>query len=118
MNDDFDIPADVTRLPVKFKAPTPQERTVVRPFEVRRPEPCLHSPLLGATYIVDEKLAEVECGKCGAKLNPMWVLAEIARNDRRMQEAAIRYQDEQRRLAERQRTKCEHCERMTRISRR
>lgn len=119
MNDDEpNLGADVERLPVKFKEPTPSERVVVRRFEVHRGLECLHSPLMGASYIVDEKLAEVECGKCGAKLNPMWVLGQIATQDRRFQESQARYQDEQRRLAERSRTKCQHCQRMTRISRR
>lgn len=119
MNDDEPTPgADVERLPVKFKTPVPVERVAVRPFEVQRHDACIHSPLIGASYIVDEKLAEVECGKCGAKLNPMWVLAQIAGQDRRLHEAAARYQDEQKRLAERSRTKCQHCHQMTRISRR
>lgn len=117
-DDDPQAPAGVTKLPVRFKSQAPAERTAVLPFEIGRPEPCLHSPLMGATYIVDTKLAEVECGKCGAKLNPMFVLQQIAAEDRRMAQARERYQDEQKRLANRQRTKCDHCGKMTRISRR
>lgn len=117
-DDDPKLAAEVERLPVKFKTPTPTERVAVRPFEVMRREACMHSPLMGCSYIVDPKLAEVECGKCGEKLNPMWVLAEIASHDRRLHESQARYQDEQRRLAERSRTKCQHCHQMTRISRR
>lgn len=117
-DDDPSLGADVERLPVKFKTPVPVDRVLVRPFEIQRHEPCIHSPLMGASYVVDEKLAEVECGKCGAKLNPMWVLAQIASHDRRLHEAQARYQDEQKRLAERSKTKCQHCQKMTRISRR
>jgi hypothetical protein len=69
-------------------------------------------------YLVDEALAEVECGKCGAKLNPMWVLVRLANEDRRLNESQRRYQEEMARLNERERTKCEHCGQMTRISRR
>lgn len=117
-DDEPQPPGGVTKIPVRFKSQAPPERTVVRPFEIGRPEPCLHSPLMGATYIVDTKLAEVECGKCGAKLNPMFVLQQIAAEDQRMATARDRYQEEQKRLAERTRTKCDHCHKMTRISRR
>jgi hypothetical protein len=76
---------------------------------------CTH---YNAAYIVDETLAEVECGKCGAKLNPIWVLARLATEDRRYLDAQRRYQEEMARLSERERTKCEHCGHMTRISHR
>lgn len=112
MMDDDD---KIKRLPVKFKPQVPEERTLVRPYEVAKFGGCLH---LFCGYVVDEALAEVECGKCGAKLNPMWVLQRLANEDRRMAESQERYQDEQRRLAERSRTKCDHCGKMTRISRR
>lgn len=105
----------VLRLPVKFKSPVPEDRTLVRPFEVAKSGGCSH---LFCGYVVDEALAEVECGRCGAKLNPMWVLNRLANEDRRMAKSQERYQDEQRRLAKRSRTKCDHCGKMTRISRR
>lgn len=105
----------VKRLPVRFKPPVPEDRTLVRPFEVAKGGGCSH---LFCGYVVDEALAEVECGRCGAKLNPMWVLTRLANEDRRMAELRERYQDEQRRLSERSRTKCQHCGKMTRISHR
>lgn len=106
---------NVAKLPVRFKNPLPEARTLVRPWEVPKPGVCQH---LFAQYIVDEGLAEVECGDCGAKLNPMWVLCRLATEDRRYHEAAKRYHEEMKRLRERTRTKCEHCGRMTCISRR
>ena len=106
---------NVTKLPVKFKEQAPPERTLVVPYEVKKAAECGH---LMATYIVNEAEAEVECGRCGTRLNPMWVLRQLATTDRRHAEARAAYQDEQRRLAERSRTKCEHCKQMTRISRR
>jgi len=105
----------VKRLPVRFKKPVPEDRTLVRPFEVAAGLKCQH---IMVGYVVDPAAAEVECGKCGEKLNPMWVLGQLATIDRRMAESQARYQDEQKRLAERQRTKCYHCGKITRISRR
>jgi hypothetical protein len=104
---------NVTKLPVRFKNPVPEERTVVLPHEVQRSGKCLH---FMKGYIVDEALAEVECGGCGAKLNPMWVLVRLALEDRRMQEAANRYQEEMKRLDERSKTKCRSCGKMTPVS--
>lgn len=102
---------DVTKLPVRFKQRAP-DRTLVRPFEVLRGTKCSH---LYVTYLIDESSAEVECGQCGEKLNPMWVLRRLANEDRRFAEAHETYQDEMRRLNERSRAKCEHCGKMTRI---
>lgn len=104
---------NVTKLPVRFKNPMPEERTLVRPWEVQRYGECMHDK-----FIVDDKKQEVECGKCGEKLNPMWVLAQLCSKDMRIHEAAKRYKEEMARLAERERTKCHHCGQMTRISRR
>lgn len=113
MNDGTDD--KVKRLPVRFKAPQPEERTLVRPFEVGKGAECSH---LYTQYIIDEALSDVECFKCKAKLNPMWVLTRLANEDRRYEEAQKRHQEEMRRLAERERTKCRHCGKMTTISRR
>jgi len=30
-------------------------------------------------FIVDESLNEVECGICGEKLNPIWVISQMAK---------------------------------------
>ncbi len=108
----------VTKLPVRFKSPKPEDRTLFVAHEVGQDNACTHSPLFGCSYVVDDKLAEVECGRCGAKLSPMWVLTALAHDDRRMAEGRKRYREEQARYEERSRTKCEHCRQMTRISRR
>ncbi len=105
-------PPNVTKLPVWFKAePGSGDRTL----EVVYTSGCTH---LFTTYKVAESEAEVTCGKCGAKLNPIWVLVRLAHEDRRYLEAQQRYQEEMKRIEERERTKCEHCAKMTRISRR
>lgn len=114
MSDD----GNVTRLPVRFKDQAPADRSVIRSCEVVGGEKCTHHPMFGASFIVDEKLAEVECSLCHAKLSPVWAMARIADQDRRFAEARVRYVEESKRLAERERTKCQHCNRMTRISRR
>lgn len=106
---------NIKKLPVKFKNPLPEDRTVLQPWEVMKGGGCGH---VYVQYIVDEKLAEVECGKCGAKLNPMWVLTRLANEDRRYEEGQKRYQEEMKRLSERSRTKCHNCGKMTEISRR
>lgn len=108
----------VKRLPVRFKNPAPEDRTLVRPHEIGKREPCDHSLMMGAFYVVDQKLAEIECGLCGAKLSPIWALVQLTSRDAHFQQAAQRYRDEQKRLAERSRTKCDRCGHMTRISRR
>lgn len=104
----------VSKLPVRFKKPLPEERTLLMLHEVPKVG-CQH---LFVQYIVDQALAEVECGACGAKLNPMWVLVRLACQDRRYEEGQKRYQEEMKRLSERERTKCGHCGKMTHISRR
>lgn len=112
----------VTRLPVKFKTPPSDERTlkiVQGGFDG-----CNHNfVIVGCeikyvTYLVDPAAAEIECSNCKAKLNPMWVLARLAHDETRYHETAKRYQEEMKRLSERTRAKCECCGYMTRISRR
>jgi ribosomal protein S27E len=104
---------NVTKLLVRLKNAAPEDRTLLRPWEVQKHDKCMHH-----SFVVDDKKTEVECATCGEKLNPMWVLVQLASKDMRMQEAAKRYKDEMARLAERERTKCQHCGQITRISRR
>ena len=75
-------------------------------------QPCSH---MGCTYRIREGEAEVECGGCGTRLDPMFVLRQLAYEDsmwKRRQEAAVRTAKE---LEQRVRTKCQHCGEMTRI---
>jgi hypothetical protein len=102
----------IKKLPVKFKGPLPPDRTLLSPREVGRTK-CLHYP---GHFIVDGSLAEVTCGDCGEKLNPMWVLQQLATRDRNFAEAHTRYHEQMKRLSERTSTKCRHCGKMTRIS--
>ena len=109
MNDiPLDPPADVVRLAVKFKAPVPEDR-----YLVVEHGKCFHN---NAPYYVDEKLAEVRCGQCNERLNPVWVLLQMAQKETRWHESMKRYQEEMERLSKRSKTKCNHCGQMTRIS--
>ncbi len=103
----------ITPLPVAFKGPLPPERTLLQPWEVKESK-CQHFP---GRFIVDDSLAEVTCADCKEKLNPMWVLGQLATRDRNFADAHVRYNDEMKRLRERSATKCQHCKKMTRISR-
>jgi len=104
----------ITTLPVRFKSPLSSDRTLLLPFEVPQPGKCDH---LFTQYIIDPAAAEVECGKCHEKLNPMWVLERLASEDRRIEDSRKRYREESQRLSDRLKTKCQHCGKMTRISR-
>lgn len=69
------------------------------------------------TYQIREGETEVECGNCETKLDPMWVLRQLANKESSWNRSRQRYNDEMKRLAERSRTKCDNCGKMTRISR-
>jgi hypothetical protein len=74
--------------------------------------PCSHRRV---SYRLREGEAEVECGGCGTRLDPLFVLKQLAIEDslwKQRQRAAVKTAEE---LAERRRTKCQHCGRMTRI---
>lgn len=105
---------NVVTLGVRYRGPLDAENPPV--LEVVRvgDSPCwLHHK---GPYLVDEKLAEVECGTCHAKLNPMHVLAELARQETRYHEYRRTYLEQVERLRKRSRTKCEKCGQITRIS--
>lgn len=97
---------NVTRLPVLPKPDgKPMLRTVTSKCQHRQVE-------------VDVTLLEVVCTDCGEKVSPIAVLCKFADTESRWFQAHARYVDEMKRLHERQRTKCDHCGKMTKISRR
>jgi hypothetical protein len=106
MTDDDD---NVTKLPVKFRNPPDENRTLFEPWEVGKSS-CHHD-----AFVVDPKKSEVECAKCGESLNPMWVLSYLAMKDRNIASNFDRAQEAMTRLAQRVRTKCQHCGKLTRI---
>lgn len=111
-------------IPVKFKAPPAEDRPMLQVVEtswIR--EECNHAYRWAsgrheeATYLIRDGETEVECGFCGTRLNPMFVLMRLAREETQWQRTRKAYQDEMARLNDRKRTKCESCGAMTRISR-
>ena len=112
MSDDDE---NVTRLPVRFKKPAHDEGPVLQVVTTRAGE-CDHT--FRVTYLIRPGETEVECSGCGTRLEPMWVLSRLAGRDSQYHRARERYEDEMKRLEQRNRTKCEACGHMTRISRR
>lgn len=110
MSDDDNI----VPLGVRYRGPTDAENPPVLEIVRTSPDPCMFRHK--GPYLVDEKLAEVECGTCHKLLNPMHVLAELARLETRWHDYRQTYQEQVERLRERSRTKCERCGQMTRIS--
>jgi hypothetical protein len=108
-----DLPDHVKRLPVRFKKPLPEDRTLLFAYEVGQYDLCSHD-----RFVIDDKKAEVGCGDCHEKLNPMWVLSVLTSRDHRFHEAHATYNEQMKRLDERTRTKCEWCDKLTRINRR
>ncbi|HMF66121.1 MAG TPA: hypothetical protein VK602_00755 [Phyllobacterium sp.] len=111
----------ITTLPIAFKSPQPEEKML----KVVRGSGCDHrwtwkdGTMRCVTYVLsNEGETEVECGACGTRLDPMFVLRRLAHEETKWHDTRQRYNDEMKRLDERTRTKCDNCGKMTRISRR
>lgn len=65
--------------------------------------------------IVDEVLATVECKSCGEKLNPVVILARMAREGSALHYERNELRKLEARLDKRKRCQCKHCGRMTPI---
>lgn len=65
--------------------------------------------------LVDSELADVQCQDCGEKLNPIWVLYRLATEESRFDHRRKALMDEREKLQAKQRTKCQHCGKMTRV---
>jgi len=117
-----DDDGNVTELGVRFKAPPSEDGPTLRILHFGGP--CNHSFKIGengrivhAHFNIREGETEVECGLCGMRLDPMFVLRRMAMDESAWMRTRQAYQDEMKRLNERQRCKCQHCGRMTRIKR-
>lgn len=73
---------------------------------------CQHNEIL-----VDDELAYVECGLCGEKLNPIWVLKKMCNREHRAIDRIERLNDLAEKAIKKNRCKCEKCGKMTRIQR-
>jgi len=67
-------------------------------------------------FTIDRQLAHVKCRQCGETLDPMFVLLQLASDETMYHQFHKRYEEELSRLRKRQKTKCQHCKRITRIS--
>lgn len=85
--------------------------TLSKVTEIKSPT-CRHNK-----WIVDETLAEITCGICEQKLNPIWCLIEQARTETRLFWQLQRLQKEVEKTQYKLRCKCRHCGKMTPISR-
>lgn len=64
---------------------------------------------------VCEDKAEVTCRDCGEKLNPIWVLMRMAKEETKWAYRRSQFIEARAELEKRQRCKCQHCGNMTRI---
>ncbi len=104
---------------VSIKSGKPEERTYERTLVAndRRYDPkgCPHK----GPYRVDRKLGSVECGDCGALLNPIYVLEMLAAQETywnmRQRDLTMYLTLINKEIEGRTRTKCTHCGNMTAI---
>ena len=100
---------NVHALPVKPRT-SPEEGAMLRPVPVTQ---CQH---LFAAFTIDVDAGKCFCGKCQGEVSPMFVLEELMKKESQWMRTMATYQDQMKRLAERSRTKCQHCGEMTRVS--
>ena len=104
---------------IAFNGEAPDKRvyemTLINNSRRYRTESCPHK----GPFTVDRKLGTVECGDCGALLNPIYVLEVLAAKETYWN---LRRRDLEKYLGEinaeleqRTRTKCTHCGNMTAI---
>lgn len=91
------------------------ERTLIANERRYNPNQCTHK----GPYIVDRKLGSVECGDCGALLNPIYVLEVLASKEAywnmRQRDLGKYLNELNKEIEGRQRTRCTHCGNMTAI---
>lgn len=97
--------SNVTELPVANRSVLREPNAVL---EVVHSYKCQHG-----NFQVDEKSAQVTCGLCKEKLNPIWVLMQIATNDRVLRDHWSTMRAEIELMKPRTQTKCKHCQKLT-----
>lgn len=75
------------------------------------PDKCQH-----VNMEVDEELNSVKCSDCSADLNPINLLARLARDESRYGERVEEMKKLKAELEARSRCKCKHCQKMTPIN--
>ena len=89
----------------------PDEGTYLRPV-VDYERSCQHE-LFG--FDVDESEDAVTCRKCGTKLNPVWAMARLARQETGWHRTRADCSEILKKLDAKSRCKCQHCGQMTRV---
>jgi len=69
-------------------------------------------------FLIDPQLGYVECGICGEKLNPMWVLEQLCSEEARYYKHLEALTELAKKAEKKNRCKCEHCKKMTKIQKR
>lgn len=69
------------------------------------------------SYEIDVDAGKCKCLKCGAEVSPIFVLEQLMHQESKWMRQREAYLADMKRLAERSRTKCQHCGQLTRISR-
>lgn len=84
-------------------------RTMVKEFNFGG---CRHNK-----YILNEQLNTVKCGICEKELNPIWVLTQFVNAESRYFMNIEALEKTAEKAKKKNRCKCEHCQKMTRIQR-
>lgn len=111
---------NISKLPVRFKPAPGEEGRTLKVVDNRwSREECDHrsSHMRSVTYLIRAGETEVECSGCGTRLDPMFVLSLMAHAETDWLRTRQLHIEETERLAKRRRTTCQHCGKMTRISR-
>ena len=80
------------------------------PYAKSKRQSCTHKNVL-----VDERLAELECADCGSLINPIQWILNMRSEFARMSGSYQKLNTLRQKIAERSRTKCQHCNRITLI---
>ncbi len=103
--------ADVVRLKTGRREPPDGTLMLVPPPD----SPCIH---FNTSFEIDQDAGKCKCLGCGEEVSPMFVLKRLMQLESKWMKTRAAYQDEMARLKARERTKCEKCGHMTRISHR
>ena len=87
---------------------TVESAFVVNNFSSR----CMHNK-----YILDESLKKVTCGICSKELSPVWVLMQYRNHENRLRMSINALEKVKDRADKKNKCKCEHCGKMTKIER-
>lgn len=100
---------NITDIGVKYKKPRAGGKML---NVVGRAERCHH-----ASFLIHPDSGRVTCMVCNDEITPLAALIKLASKESLFYSNQERYRSEMQRLAERRKTKCQHCRQITHISR-